>query len=421
MSAASACRWLGSTTVSVLFEYDTPKFVHIRNKKVGLLNRLVQLAIVGYIIGYGIVWENGAQDKEPVQSVVTTKVKGVSVLNATRQFMTDCNEWPILDHVDLIVPAQEPNSFFVTTNLWATCNQKYGVCPELSTIPDAVCLTNDSCPPGIIYRTGNGVTTGECTGFNETCQIRGWCPVEDENDTLTDEGPIIDTKDFTVLVKNSISFPKLDSSYRVRNIPERANNKSYLSGCQFDPDSEMGLFCPIFSLKQIVDMINSSDGYYESLATKGAVVGLEISWDCNLDRSPTHCVPKYSARRLDNPNAQISNGFNFRYPRYYRDQNGDDVRDVWKVYGIKFEIVVTGEGRKFSFTTLVLALGSTIALLAIATTVTDVIALYLLKKGTYYREKKYQKVAKEDEESVTLKALNHSQEKSPLLREKRKE
>ena len=52
------------------------------------------------------MWENGAQDKEPVQSVVTTKVKGVSVINATRQFMTDCNEWPILDHVDLIVPAQ---------------------------------------------------------------------------------------------------------------------------------------------------------------------------------------------------------------------------------------------------------------------------------------------------------------------------
>ena len=34
-----------------LFEYDTPKFIHIKNKKVGLVNRLVQLCIVGYIIG----------------------------------------------------------------------------------------------------------------------------------------------------------------------------------------------------------------------------------------------------------------------------------------------------------------------------------------------------------------------------------
>lgn len=51
MSARAFCRWLGLTAVSVVFEYDTPKFVHIRNKKVGILNRLVQLIIVGYIIG----------------------------------------------------------------------------------------------------------------------------------------------------------------------------------------------------------------------------------------------------------------------------------------------------------------------------------------------------------------------------------
>ena len=63
----------------------------------------------------------------------------------------------------------------------------------------------------------------------------------------------------------SLSPPPL-SLFR-RNIPERANNKSYLSGCEFDPKTEMGKFCPIFTLKQIVDMIDSRDGYYESLAT----------------------------------------------------------------------------------------------------------------------------------------------------------
>ena len=52
------------------------------------------------------MWQNGAQDKETVQSVVTTKVKGVSILNNSRQFMVGCKDWPILDHVDLIVPPQ---------------------------------------------------------------------------------------------------------------------------------------------------------------------------------------------------------------------------------------------------------------------------------------------------------------------------
>ena len=43
--------WLGTTIVESVFEYDTPKFVHIKSKKVGVVNRLVQLAILGYVIG----------------------------------------------------------------------------------------------------------------------------------------------------------------------------------------------------------------------------------------------------------------------------------------------------------------------------------------------------------------------------------
>lgn len=34
-----------------LFEYDTPRIVLIRSRKVGLMNRLVQLAILAYVIG----------------------------------------------------------------------------------------------------------------------------------------------------------------------------------------------------------------------------------------------------------------------------------------------------------------------------------------------------------------------------------
>lgn len=36
---------------SFLFEYDTPRIVLIRSRKVGLLNRGVQLAILAYVIG----------------------------------------------------------------------------------------------------------------------------------------------------------------------------------------------------------------------------------------------------------------------------------------------------------------------------------------------------------------------------------
>ena len=37
--------------VSIFFEYDTPKIVHIRSKKVGVINRLIQIVLLAYIIG----------------------------------------------------------------------------------------------------------------------------------------------------------------------------------------------------------------------------------------------------------------------------------------------------------------------------------------------------------------------------------
>lgn len=40
-----------SVILAALFEYDTSKIVHIKSKKVGLINRFIQLVIIVYIIG----------------------------------------------------------------------------------------------------------------------------------------------------------------------------------------------------------------------------------------------------------------------------------------------------------------------------------------------------------------------------------
>ena len=46
--------------------------------------------------------------------------------------------------------------------------------------------------------------------------------------------------------------------------------------------------------------------------SQGAVLGLRIEWNCNLDLDYNKCKPRYSARRLDDRNAAVSPGFNFR-------------------------------------------------------------------------------------------------------------
>ena len=37
--------------VEVVLEYNTNKIVHIKNKKIGLINRIIQLVIISYVIG----------------------------------------------------------------------------------------------------------------------------------------------------------------------------------------------------------------------------------------------------------------------------------------------------------------------------------------------------------------------------------
>lgn len=44
-------------------------------------------------------------------------------------------------------------------------------------------------------------------------------------------------------------------------------------------------------------------------------MGIQIKWDCNLDRAASLCLPRYSFRRLDTRDLEhnVSPGYNFRY------------------------------------------------------------------------------------------------------------
>uniref|UniRef100_A0A9L0TIP6 Purinergic receptor P2X 7 n=1 Tax=Equus caballus TaxID=9796 RepID=A0A9L0TIP6_HORSE len=57
-----------------------------------------------------------------------------------------------------------------------------------------------------------------------------------------------------------------------------------------------------------------TEGQEQGLCPEGGIMGIEIYWDCNLDRWFHHCRPKYSFRRLDDKTASESSypGYNFR-------------------------------------------------------------------------------------------------------------
>ncbi|XP_051032569.1 P2X purinoceptor 4 isoform X2 [Phodopus roborovskii] len=350
---AGCCSVLGA----FLFEYDTPRIVLIRSRKVGLMNRVVQLLILAYVIGWVFVWERGYQETDSVVSSVTTKAKGVAVTNTSEL------GFRIWDVADYVIPAQIPDK---TT----------------------VCKSDSSCITGSTGTHSNGIGTGRCVPFNEsvkTCEVAAWCPVENDVGVPT-PAFLKGAENFTLLVKNNIWYPKFNFSKR--NILPNITT-SYLKSCIYDAYTDP--FCPIFRLGKIVEDAGHS---FQDMAVEGGIMGIQVKWDCNLDRAASLCLPRYSFRRLDTRDLEhnVSPGYNFRFAKYYRDLTGNEQRTLIKAYGIRFDIIVFGKAGKFDIIPTMINIGSGLALLGVATVLCDVIVLYCMKKRYYYRDKKYKYV-----------------------------
>ncbi|NXX50640.1 P2RX5 protein, partial [Tricholaema leucomelas] len=387
-----------------LFDYKTEKYVIAKNKKVGILYRVVQLTILAYLVGWVFIVKKSYQDTDTsLQSSVITKLKGVAFTNTS-----ELGErlWDVADYV---IPPQGENVFFVMTNLIVTPNQRQATCPESDNIPDALCQQDEDCPAGEAVVAGNGVKTGRCLkdrdSIRGTCEILAWCPVEKRSKPKT---PLLaSAENFTVYIKNSIRFPKFKFS-KVNVLA--TTNESYLKSCRYSTEHP---YCPIFLLGNIVRWAGSD---FQEMALEGGVIGIQIEWNCDLDKAPSECNPHYSFSRLDNKFSEksISSGYNFRFAKYYRDAEGVDYRTLIKAYGIRFDVMVNGKAGKFNIIPTIINIGSGLALLGAGAFFCDLVLLYLSKKSNFYRGKKYEEVRSSTSKSLSSPTLNGNQSPEQL-------
>lgn len=365
-----------------LLDYKTEKFVIAKNKKIGVLFRLFQLAVIGYLIGWVFIWKKGYQEtEEAIQSSVITKLKGVDFTNSS-QFGLQL--WGAEDYV---IPPQGDRVFFIVTNYLVTPNQRLGFCPESPKVPDGFCTNNSECVEGETVIAGHGVKTGRCLNDTGTCEIQGWCPVE--HGRTPTEPMLAKAENFTVFVKNFIKFPKF--AFSKSNVLPTTNN-TYLKTCRYDKDHHP--YCPIFI---VGDMINWTGYNFQNLATKGGSIAVGIEWNCDLDKDESQCNPEYSFTRLDSSDKSqpsVTSGYNFRFARYYSDAAGQTYRNLFKVYGIRFDILVNGKAGKFNIIPTVINIGSGLALMGAGVFVCDMILLYMMSKSSFYRETKFEAITK---------------------------
>uniref|UniRef100_A0A8D0WJE5 P2X purinoceptor n=1 Tax=Sus scrofa TaxID=9823 RepID=A0A8D0WJE5_PIG len=342
------------------FEYDTPRMVLVRNKKVGVVFRLIQLVVLVYVVGWVFVYEKGYQTSSGLISSVSVKLKGLAV---TKLPSLGPQVWDVADYV---FPAQGPGA----SSSPLPQNPEGGTC------------TGDSgCTPGKAERKAQGIRTGRCVAFNDTvqtCEIFGWCPVE-VDDNIPRPALLREAENFTLFIKNSISFPRFKVTRR--NLVEEVD-AAYMKTCLYH--KTLHPLCPVFNLGYVVQ---ESGQNFSTLAEKGGVVGITIDWNCDLDWHVRHCKPVYEFHGLYEEK-KLSPGFNFRFARHFVE-NGTNHRHLFKVFGIRFDILVAGKAGKFDIIPTMTTIGSGIGIFGVATVLCDLLLLHILPRRHYYKQKKF--------------------------------
>ncbi|XP_009583513.1 PREDICTED: P2X purinoceptor 6-like [Fulmarus glacialis] len=238
-----------------------------------------------------------------------------------------------------------------------------------------MCTEDADCPMGNPVVRGNGIKTGKCMMFNtthSTCEIYGWCPVE--NNTL----------------------PRCNTL--------QTNDPTYFKSCTYDPFFNPS--CPIFRVR---DMVEAAGETFGDLALLGGSIGVRIEWDCDLDHSATQCQPQYSFSLQDRR-------YNFRTASYYWDSQRRLYRNLLKLYGIRFDISVHGQAGKSMLFPAAVRFGTSIAFFGAATVFCDLVLLYLDAKADFYWKEKFEE-AKPPKATSTDQPVTEQSRAAELLQE----
>ncbi|XP_029914800.1 P2X purinoceptor 3b [Myripristis murdjan] len=361
--------------ITDFFTYETTKSVVVKSWTIGIINRVVQLLIITYFIGWVFLHEKAYQIRDTaIESSVMTKVKGFGIYNNR-----------VMDVADYVTPPQGGSMFCIITKLITTENQVQSYCPESET--KYRCTHDNNCTRHLNKPGGYGVPTGRCVRFNDTmktCEIRGWCPAE--IDYLKTE-PMMEVENFTIFIKNSIRFPLFN--YTKGNfLPTITQN--YIRTCNFDMVNHT--YCPIF---RVGDVIRYAQQNFTTLAHKGGVIGIKIGWMCDLDKADDQCNPSYSFTRLDAASEKnaVSPGYNFRFAKYYKMDNGTDYRTLVKAFAIRFDVLVNGNAGKFNMIPTLINMVAAFTSVGVGTVLCDIILLNFLKGAEQYKAKKFEEVS----------------------------
>ncbi len=122
------------------------------------------------------------------------------------------------------------------------------------------------------------------------------------------------------------------------------------------------------------------------MLVRGGVVLIDIIWECDLDWNDI-CFPTYQFRRFDTKETNTASGFNFRFAnKYFEDET--EYRVLYKAYGLRFIINVSGTAGKFNIVPFMLSIGAGLGLMSLSVIVADCVMLNCTRNKRFYQEMK---------------------------------
>ncbi|KAA0190521.1 P2X purinoceptor 4 [Fasciolopsis buskii] len=413
-----------------MLQYEMPKVVVVQHRTVASLNRILQVIIVLYFFIFAMWWEKAYQRFDEALSGVRFEVNGMVT---SRIRGVDKNSDILLDSADYFLVPNEVNGFFLITRLIAVTVQKHGQCAEARDVEDARCFDDRHCKPGYIggqtllsptrelppnwvidtEADAHGIFTGRCVKHMETCEIYGWCPVQEDLDTLhagvykkrrkfwhpEDDAketgsdvfePLYGVLNLTITIQNMIEFPLFNiSRYNLLSWM----TEEYLRHCIYRPADRLDRYCPNFRIRDI--LLYAGANTYKVMR-RGGVIAITIDWKCNLDFSLKHCRPRYGFLHLDAQDSDVldelgpGEGSLIDVARRLGSSlpigsgKVEQRRLLYKVNGIQFLIRVTGEAGKFNLFIFTMNFGSNLALMSLAAFICDFILFHCTRKRKLY-------------------------------------
>eukprot|EP01083_Nonionella_stella_P097817 274987_1 len=353
------------TYLTGVLQYNSVRFLRVKNWKLAVVYWLLLATVLSYVIIFTIVVEKGYQTHDEAIGNVATKVKGTA---STGDYYNWTNAM-VFDAMDLIHPPIESNALFIATSYVTTPLQTRGTCNGNEDIGE--CTADTDCEYNDYNWKSQGILTGKC-GSNGRCQVSGWCPLEDDSIRTV----FNNVGSFTVFVKNDIRFPNF-------NI-EVTNARDY------EGTGRLTFGKNLFSINDMLRDATNGEVNASQIATKGAILLVDIDWTCNFDQGYDECMPQFNFERIDNEgDGIVSEGYNFRTVVY---ENNSTLRELKKLYGVRITFTSSGRGGQFSMLALSITLGAGIAYLGVAKIVTDLVLSYFLPQSKKYKEAKYLRV-----------------------------